>query len=130
MLNKKEFVAAIIDFANMMDCDPSELLVSHGGAMLLMGHKKSTKDIDLYVSTGVWVKAVRSVDHAPIPLGNGVWMLPMTTNIDIFVGGADATYPPIKHKAGFMYTGHNQTLLDYQRLNRPKDQENIRILTS
>lgn len=130
MLNQTQFVNELELFIAKHSYTPSDILVSHGGSMLLMGHRESTGDIDVSVSRDIWVDQIIKSNNTPVSLGERVWLLEVTSNIDIHIGVSKTKYKPLVHASGFLYNGREQTLLDYMALNRDKDQESIRLLRS
>lgn len=127
-MNKVQFVNEVTTWAQTNGLEMSDLLVSHGGAMLLMGLRSETGDVDLHVTQAVWDKFVPN--GSPVELGDGVSLLSVTPHIDIHVGGfgseqiAAASVSP----EGIRYRSRSDTLEDYLKLNRSKDAASIKLL--
>lgn len=128
-MNKSELTNTLTTFALENNYSLNELVVTHGGACLLMELTDSTNDIDLSVSHDVWVDHIKR-GFKPVQLTNDVWMISATDCIDIHVGMED----PISYNNitsdGIVHHGLSQTLLDYLRLDRAKDKLIISKLRS
>ena len=130
MLTKDMFASELNSFVLENGYNPCDILVSHGGAMLLHGLRRHTSDIDIHVSADIWVDQCIKMGTPPVSLGNGVWLLTVTDTIDIHVGAPEPSITPHVHACGFRYNCLLQTLFDYKRLNRSKDSFAIHTLES
>ena len=120
-MNRQEFVQKLLAYASSNDYSMSDIVVTHGGACLMMGLRQETGDIDVMVAHDIWVDSIKQ-NMAPVDLTGGVWLISATPDIDIHVGMDEGVHPIVVSPEGVHYHGLEQTLLDYQKLNRPKDQ--------
>ena len=128
-MNKTELTNTLITFANANNYNLNELVVTHGGACVLMGLLDSTNDIDLVVSHDVWVDHIKR-GFIPVQLSDDVWMISTTENIDIHVGMEDTISRNNITPDGIIHHSLSQTLLDYLQLIRAKDKLIISKLRS
>ena len=126
MLNYEKFVSIICEFADTNDYDMGDMYISHGGAMLTMGFKESTSDVDAHVTQEIWDDQLIKTGKVPVDLGNGVYLLEVDENIDIHIGATRPSELGIRTSpSGYRYSDMWQTLDDYKLLNREKDQGSI-----
>lgn len=128
-MNINEFKETLISFCKENEIQLSSVWVSHGGALVLMGLREDTNDIDLNVNHFVWNKLVKTGRYPIKQLPNDVFMISVSDKIDVHIGGK--IYGHLENTTeGIQYTGINDTLEDYRILNREKDQEIISVLES
>lgn len=127
MLNRKQIISNITSFAAANGHALEDLLVTHGAACVLLGVKDTTNDIDVSTTLSAWTHHVK-LGKKPEELADGVLLLSVTDTIDLHVGGPKPFYAIGVTDEGVHYTGFNQTLADYERLNRDKDKEILAVL--
>ena len=120
-MNRQEFVQKLLAYASSNGYNMSDIIVTHGGACLMMDLRQETGDIDVMVAHDIWVDSLKK-GFEPVDLTGGVWLISATSDIDIHVGMDEGVHPNVVSPEGVHYHGLEQTLLDYQKLNRPKDQ--------
>lgn len=130
MLTKDMFIEELNSFVLENGYNPNDILISHGGAMLLHGLRRHTSDIDIHVSPDIWVDQCIKLNRPGISLGDGVWLLSVTDTIDMHIGSKKPVMSPYVHACGVQYNCLLQTLFDYKRLNRAKDRTAIYTLES
>lgn len=94
--------------------------------MVLHGGRKTTGDIDLWVSRPIWVEEIRK-GGTPRSIGNGVWGMVVTDNIDIYIGW-DKPNHLYQTTGNCIYADLDTLYKEYTKLNRDKDQLAIRSL--
>lgn len=132
-MNREEFVNILSDWLDKNEIDSTEVHVSHGGSMLILGLRDTTEDIDLTVSQAVWNK-LKDMGYKtkimPPYKGEKEWeLMPVNEYIDVHLidsnfNGSLADYN------GIYYRDAKTTLEDKLLLNRNKDQEDIKKLIS
>jgi hypothetical protein len=104
--------------------------VSHGGSLLLMGLIEYTNDIDLTVSQELFDR-FNDGSYRKVQLSNGRYYLQVSRRITLHTSEIPCLQLSqclVKHPNGIWYRNEEQTLLDYQALNRPSDKEKIKLL--
>lgn len=109
------------------DYNPFDIVVTHGGALVLSGHRDETRDIDLWVSRDIWVNEIKK-GGKPKSLGNGVWMISISRNIDIHIGWDKPEEDLRETWSGCKFLSERTLLKEYKKLNRNKDRKTIRML--
>lgn len=127
MLNRNQLVAELVKFASDNDYPLDEIVVTHGGACLIMGHRVTTNDIDVVVSQSIWERELAKGLN-PISLGGRVFMISSTDVIDIHIGMSIIRHVNQRTPEGVVYHGLRQSIIDYIRLGRDKDIEVIKSL--
>ena len=127
MLNRNQLVAAVKAFATENNYSLDEIIVTHGGACVLMGHRETTNDIDIIVSKSIW-ESEHDKGLNPISLGGRVFMISSTDVIDIHIGMTTEKHVNQRTPEGIIYHGLRQTIIDYTKLGRDKDLEVIKSL--
>lgn len=125
MLTRNQFIEELVEFASSNSYNLNDIIVTHGGACLLMGLRETTGDIDVMVSIEIWHDQLRK-GGVPVDLGKGIFLMSCTDNIDIHIGMSYDTLPDEYTTEGVRYHGLEQTLLDYKKLRRLKDVKVIR----
>ena len=108
----------------------SQIILGAGGAMVMLGLRETTNDIDLEVPEKVFdyfgkIFGVKEPeDHA------GVRLVSVAPQVDIHISfNKEETYDfPVIEDNRIYYSGAESTLWLKQQLNRPKDQEDIKKL--
>ena len=120
MLTRNRFVEELTQFAKTNDYNLGDIIVTHGGACLIMGLREVTGDIDVMVSAEIWHDQLRK-GGVPVDLGDDIFLMEVTQNIDIHIGMSYDTLPDEYTLEGVRYHSLEQTLLDYLKLGRKKD---------
>ena len=107
--------------------NPKDVIVTHGGALVLLGYIDTTTDIDVWVSRDIWVDEIVK-GGTPVSLGGGVWCMAVTPDIDIHIGFGELYYPPVVNTGGWHSMDTQDLLISYEALNRPKDKQKIKML--
>lgn len=128
MLNRKQIIEHITAFATTNGHALEDLIVTHGGACVLLGVTLTTNDIDVTTTLPVWTHHIK-MGKKPEELPDGVLLLSATDIIDLHIGNTRPIDEILTTEEGVCYTGFDQTLTDYQHLNRDKDKEIIAKLT-
>ena len=108
----------------------SQIIIGAGGAMLMMGLRENTNDLDLSVPEKVFnyfgkvFGITQPSDHS------GIKIVSVAPQVDIHLSFNPTEAPdyPVMEYNGVYYEGAEKTLWLKQQLNRPKDQEDIRKL--
>lgn len=127
MLNRNQLVAAVKTFAIENNYPLEDIVVTHGGACLLMGHREHTNDIDVIVSQAIW-ESEHDKGLNPVSLGGHVFLISSTDIIDIHIGMTIPEYTNRRSPEGIVYHGLQQTIVDYEKLGRDKDVAVIKAL--
>ena len=127
MLNRNQLVTAVKAFAVKNNYPLEDIVVTHGGACLLMGHRETTNDIDVIVSQAIW-ESEHNKGLNPVSLGGHVFLISSTDVIDIHIGMSIPENTNRRSPEGIVYHGLQQTILDYEKLGRDKDLEIIKTL--
>lgn len=132
-MDKVKLQKQLLKWLNKRGYTTSDVIVSHGGAMVLEGVRDDTRDIDLTVSPHVWVEETRRNRNSPIAIGGGVWLLNVADNIDIHIGGdcifnTDKQVLNICDETDIQYYNMNKTYQQYMKLNRRKDKKTLKQL--
>ena len=125
-----EFFYNLTQWASVHGLTFDDFSVSHGGSMLLMGLIDSTMDIDLTVNQELFDRFDNG-DHRRVEIPNGRYYLQVGKRVTLHTSEIPAlqlVQSLIKHPNGIWYLNEEQTLLDYQALNRPSDKEKIKLL--
>ena len=127
-MNFEQFVNNLKIWASENEVNLDDIHVSHGGSCMMLGIKLNTDDIDLTVTEKIFNRF--DDPERRIDLGDGRYLIQVTPNIDIHLAEDDIARPClIQHESGIWYRDTQRTLFDYQKLNRPKDQHYIQLLT-
>lgn len=113
-------------WANTNGYSLNDMIVSHGGACVLHGLRTETNDIDLHVSSAIWLVEMAKGNKV-YNLDGGTLLMNVEDNLDIHVGGTSAwknsTFDTELCKdTGIRYSTQRKLLLQYRELNRAKDQ--------
>lgn len=127
MLNRNQLVTAVKAFAVKNNYPLEDIVVTHGGACLLMGHRETTNDIDVIVSQAIW-ESEHNKGLNPVSLGGQVFLISSTDVIDIHIGMSIPENINRRSPEGIVYHGLQQTILDYAKLGRDKDLAVIKTL--
>lgn len=128
-MNKLQLIAKLVKFYKDFDIVSTQCHVSHGGALVLLGLKDQTDDIDLVVTQQVWDKFKSYSKTQLNALGDYKAKELISIDDDIDLHLIDDQYPlVITVVDGIYLTDLNTTLLDKLRLNRDKDQQQINLL--
>ena len=125
-MNKQEFVNTLNTWLEENQINSCDTYVSHGGMLLLVGLRSSTDDIDLTVTKEVWDKFEVTGLYPVVNIGNGTYLMSVTDVIDIRI--CERRYSRLIETDGIQHPTLEETLEDYLVLNRPKDQETIKLL--
>lgn len=129
-MNKAEFIAHILEWTKKDNIPLSDIHVSHGGSLLLLGLKEETNDIDVTVPHYLYRDYLKELgEDKQKRLGFNCFLLPITNLIDIHVKEDDKTWENLlTDENGIQYRGAERTIYDYEQLKRPKDEEKIKLL--
>lgn len=125
-LNKRNIIRQVSAFVNDNDYLPEEVIISYGAAIVLHDGCKTTEDIDLWVSRPIWVEEIRKGGF-PYSLGNGLWGMSVTDNIDIHIGW-DKPNHLRQTEGNCIYVDHRTLLKEHTKLNRDKYRLTNKIL--
>ena len=111
-MNKQEFVETLKSWFEENSVNPSDTYVSHGGALLLIGLRDKTEDIDLTVTREVWEKFESTGLYPVVNLGGGTYLMSVTDVIDIHI--CNRVYSRLVETRGIQHPTFEETLEDYQ----------------
>lgn len=124
-MDKVEFKSHLLTWYNKMGYSPDVGYVSHGGAMLMMGLRAVSDDIDLNVGKDTW-DHILSLGYEPTHLDTPglppVTLISVTEHIDVHLV---EQWPELLNEDGVYYTTPEQTIKDKQLLMRDKDIRDI-----
>lgn len=130
-LDEKEIIKELVEFEYKFDIQRTEYHISHGAALVLMGLKHSTEDIDLTFEDNNKFNTFRNKGYYEKLLSHGTTLISITDIIDIH----DQPFNKISNDnilltdEGFRYTDPSVILNEKLKLNREKDQHWINVLT-
>ena len=129
-MNKAEFIAHILEWTKKDDIPLSDIHVSHGGSLLMLGLKEETNDIDVTVPYYLYKDYLKELGEGKQKrLMFNRFLLPVTRLIDIHVKEDDNAWDNLLiDENGIQYRGVERTIYDYEQLKRPKDEEKIKLL--
>ena len=129
-MNKAEFIAHILEWTKKDNIPLSDIHVSHGGSLLMLGLKEETNDIDVTVPHYLYRDYLKELgEDKQKRLGFNRSLLPITRLIDIHVKEDDKAWDSLlTDENGIQYRGVERTIYDYEQLKRPKDEEKIKLL--
>lgn len=116
---KKEYHKA----RNELKLTINEFIVSAGGTLLLLGLREETNDVDADVDSDVFAKLIKS--HKTKTLENGTIVIVFNNKVDIHESKPGIEYTVFDGVGS--YTAE-QVLKQKKKLNRPKDQADIKKL--
>lgn len=123
-MNKNELINEVSCFIVMNDYDPNSITVTHGGAMVLLGRRETTNDIDMNVSEDIFeaemVKGGKVTHHK-----DGIKRIQTTPIISIQVGWEKTDFKRREQLGGWWCMGERELYQEYKKLNRDKDQETL-----
>ncbi len=130
MLNKKQLIEHYHDFVNEYKLNPRDIVVNAGGAMVLLGLRKETSDIDVTVTKMIFerFKEMGKPTHVFPATGASaaVEAVEATELLDLHIGEREFRELGCIHG---VWHDSAETVLEFKRrLNRPKDQEDIKAL--
>lgn len=128
-MQKVEFKNHLLNWYKEVGLPLDTGYVSHGGAMLMMGLRDETGDIDLNVLPETWDLLIK-LGFKKRTL-NSIGLLPtvvltVTDKIDVHLV---QKFPDLLVEDGIRYTTVERTLEDKRYLSRLKDSEDIKLLT-
>ncbi len=130
-MNKQDFISHLNEWYNKTGYAANSCHVSHGGAMLMLNLRNETGDIDLTVSKEIWDDLISKGYDVKILPATGdhaeVGIISATEFIDAHLIDADFDGHLICEE-NIWYRDIATTLSDKLKLNRSKDQADIRIL--
>lgn len=129
-LNLTGFYTHLTQWTSTHGLTFDDFSVSHGGSLLLMGLIEYTNDIDLTVSQELFDR-FNGGSYRKVQLSNGRQLLQVSRRITLHTSEIPCLQLSqclVKHPNGIWYRNEEQTLLDYQALNRPSDKEKIKLL--
>lgn len=126
-MNKQELVSTLKEFAKLHNYPLKDMIISHGGACVLLGVRDHTNDIDIYVSREIWSDHI-SRRFKPIVKPDGIASIQATDKISIRLGVGFMSYTQLEYD-GITHQSARQTLLEYIILNRVKDRKSVNLLT-
>lgn len=131
MLERFQFMGALKEWANANNFKLTDMHVSHGGSLLMMGMRDVTDDIDLTVSRGIWKKLLQDGHKVKtLPATEkyaAVDIISVTSCIDVHLDSGKREYP-LEVLDGIQYRGLDETIYDKELLNREKDQPDLEKL--
>lgn len=122
-MRKQDIINEVTKFTCKHANSLNDVIVSHGGACVLHGVMRDTKDIDLYVTDEIWEKHV-SLGFVPILKNDGVLSIQATSDISIRTGCKEVWSDALKEQ-NILYQSAQQTIFEYIRLQRKKDYKKI-----
>lgn len=129
MLNKKELTRQYLDFIKKNHLNAEDFVVVSGGAMVMMNLRKETQDIDVNCPKEPFDRFVAEglpTHHLPASGGQAaVTICAATKTIDLHVC---LDSEEVMCTAGVWHHSPLKVLTFKRSLNRPKDQEDIRVL--
>ena len=124
-MDKVEFKLHLLTWFNKMGYSSTKGYVSHGGAMLMMGLREVSDDIDLNVGKETW-DDILSLGYKPKYINTPglppVTLISVTDHIDVHLV---EDWPELLNEDGVYYTTPEQTVKDKQLLMRDKDIRDI-----
>ena len=130
-MNKNEIIKELVKFENKFGIKRTEYHISHGGALVFIGLKQCTEDIDLTFEDNDKFNTFRNKGYYEKLLSHGTTLITINDSIDIH----DQPFNKISNDnilltdEGFRYTDPTVILNEKLKLNREKDQHWINVLT-
>lgn len=129
-MNKAQFVSTLKSWAELNNVDLNECHVSHGGSMLMLGLREETDDVDLTVSQNIWDRLIaEGYQSTRLPATGSypeIQIIAVTDEINVH--NDPITGFTLEVFDGIWYRDAQSTISDKMRLNRPKDQADIKTL--
>ncbi len=126
-MKKATFITTLQKFAEQCNIPLSELHVSHGGSLLMLGLKDHTNDIDVTVKEEVFEFFDKALPaSSKIPLVNNRHLITVSQDIDIHLAEDAAAWDNLEvDESGIHYRGVDRTIYDYETLGRPTDKQKL-----
>jgi hypothetical protein len=122
-MNKSQLVARLTKFIESNNYEMEDAVVSHGGAMVLLGLRDDTNDVDIYVTEAIWNDFLED-GFKPDVKKDGIESIQATKHVSIRINTRSNIYPDVITNR-VNHQSAEQTLHEYQLLNRDKDAESI-----
>ena len=128
-MKQQAFIEHLLNWVSENNLNIDDVHVSHGGTCILLGLKENTDDIDLTVTDEVYTK-FKAKGLVEVPLKDNRSLLKVNSMIDIHVvePWVNTSTCLKKHDSGIWYRDVEQTIRDYEYLNREKDQLMVKKL--
>lgn len=127
-MNKQDFMSHLLNWYKDFNIKKEDCFVSHGGAMLMMGLRSNTDDIDLNVTEEIWDKFI-SLGYEVVELGgNGLpatKLISVTDKIDIHLV---SDFSDLLEEGGVYFTSPERTIQEKKLLMRDKDIRDIKTI--
>ena len=126
-MNKGEVVTAVYSFLDEYTFIKStDLVVGHGSALVIYGLKDNTEDVDVTVNAPIF-KQLRTMNLKEIKrTSSGAEVLIMDNHPFVEIHEGEET--DVEMIEGVLVTTKKRILEEKRQLNRPKDQQWIRLL--
>lgn len=125
-MNKEQFVKEYKDFVQLHGLDVEKTVVVSGGAMLMMGLREETGDIDLDVEPSVFNWFLRKGYKSHRFGKDQILVIEATENIDLHIC---EDFDETTITEGVCHYTAEAVLRFKKKLNREKDQKDIKVLT-
>lgn len=127
-MDKTELIKKLKAFEKEFGLNSDDYHLVHGGALLLLGLKLTTNDIDIVIDTKEVLDKLNKEGREVIELPNGKTIIYLTDDIEI-CGELEFTHSrDIVKREGIRLTNVKRILEDKKLLNRNKDQYWIKVL--
>lgn len=132
-MDKQGILSEVSTFIFMNDYTPADITITHGGALVMLGLRRATEDIDMNVSPEIWKREISKLPpgHVTRMLIDGSVIVDISPSMSIRTNWEKLVVVPNDnhtHQDGWMYQGTKELLREYLLLNRLKDEASIRAL--
>ena len=125
-MNKEQFVKEYKEFVTHHGLDVEKTVAASGGAMLMMGLREETGDIDLDVEPSVFKWFLRKGYKSHRFGKDQILVIEATENIDLHIC---EDFDDTTITEGVCHYTAEAVLRFKKKLNREKDQKDIQVLT-
>lgn len=131
-MNKVQFISHVLEFSKKENIPLTNIHVSHGGSMLLLDLKDHTNDVDVTLYEADYNRLLEQFGtQCEKDISGGRKLLKVTDVIDVHVAEDDQAWERLlTHPSGVQYRGIHRTIEDYEKLNRPSDQDKLKKLNN
>lgn len=124
-IGKQSIINAVTVYLCEKGYRPDEVVVSFGAATVLLGVRRTTNDIDLYVSKRIWDEHVNNGYEVTIKT-DGIPTIQSTDTISI--RSDESVIIDCLSNQHIQYQNSDAVLMEYQTLDRSKDNNIIKKL--
>lgn len=127
-MNLTGFINTLTKFEKRFGLNKDDYYLTHGGALMLLGLKKTTDDCDVTISNKDKCDWFMKAGFPMKEVRPGVWCISVLHKVDVH--NDDGTVKPeeLMKTRGIWHTTPERILADKKVLNREKDQYWIKLL--